>query len=53
MSARLCIFVLALGLCLVAAFHAFTIAGVATWGVIFTALAFANFAAILHIAATE
>lgn len=53
MPERFYIFVLALALCLVAAFHAFTIAGLFIWGAIFTALAIANFAAILHIAVTE
>ena len=53
MPERFYIFILALALCLVAAFHAFTIAGAFIWGAIFAALAIANFAAILHIAATE
>ena len=53
MPERFYIFILAMGLCLAAAGHAFAVAGSFGWGVIFTVLTVANFAGACASLATD
>ena len=53
MSAQSIVFILAMGLCLAAAGHAFAVAGWFGWGVIFTVLTVANFAGACASLATD